>query len=282
MKKLTAILVGALICACLCLAGCGGGQSAPSKEPTSTLGNDNITIESIYVDDSYKNEEHPSLKRVWVFSEIHPEDNTIEASSYSGKMIIGETTYDAVFQSEKDGMWFSSYHYSNTIKEVFKSETLKIAFMFEVSESDLTNEAKLTFQDLGRANCDGIEVLGKDVQHAENDEAIAKAVDPDGYQKAISAREPADADTASSVIAALDGYEYFASYGSLSWRCAFSGSSYSLRSMGLATTGTFEVLNGYLLFTNDDNGAQSWIPWSWKDDGTISLDLSSGLMGDNG
>ena len=265
----------------LCLCACGSTSSADSGKQ-SALENEEITIDAVYVNDEYTNEEHPSLRQVWVFTTLHPTSGTLKASSYGGTLSVGEEKYNATFDSSKYGIWFPSYHYSNTIKEVLKSESFKLAISFEVSDSDLGEDAEITFEDLGKTDCKDIIVYGKDIKHGANTEEIAKIVDPDGYSKAVKSREPADSETSEEVANALNDMQYYASYGSISWKCNFGIYEYSLTSMGLATTGTYEVLNGYLLFINDDNNSKAYIPWQWKDNGTIKLDLPSGLLGENG
>ncbi len=43
-------------------------------------------------------------------------------------------------------------------------------------------------------------------------------------------------------------------------------------------SGTYQVLNGYIALTYDGNDSPSAnLPWSWKDNGKIDLDLSKGF-----
>ena len=290
VSRLAILALIATVLATLTLTGCAQNeQTAPEPEPekTSVWSTDDVTIDGVYVNDAYVNEEHPSLKLCYVFTTLHPQSGTYDVSSFGFYQLTVSneddsegSQYESICESDRYGAWMPSYHYSRTIKEVFAGEELKILFTFEVPETELGEGHVLTFSDDRVTGLEGIEILSSDIKHAESAEAMAQTADPEGYQKQLEMRSPASEDVAAGIMSELDGYEFFASMPGLSAKCLFSGNTYTMNSLGATVTGSYEVMNGYLVLTNDVNGTQSWVPWERKDDGSLDLDLLGGMMGD--
>ena len=266
---------------------CGGGTSGSANTSTeaakSVLKSKNVTVDAVVVDDSHVDPEHKTLKRVFVFATLHPASDNYKASSSLAKLKIADTSkkssndYETTISQNKTDTgskalaWSSSYYFDNTIKDVYAGEQFKIAYAFDVPESQLTDKATLSLSDSSTFGDTDISILAKDIKHADSPEAMAKIADPEGYKAEQVARSEAGPDVVAQVKPKLEGYEYFGYYGSVknSFEFGFNG-DFTNKTSGKG--GTYRILNGYLELTYSDGGNRILLPYTLKD-GKLDLDI---------
>ncbi len=234
MGKFSSMAAACLLTFALCgLAGC----SAPSQAEDSTDGvaddvssdeavsqgvyeSDDITVDNAVIDDSYEEPDHPSLRRLYAFTTVHPQAESIKSlSSYGPTMTIANggssEACDNAFDSSSSLRWCRSYYFDNTTIDVFVGEAAKIAFAFSVPESLLSDGAEITMESTNFEGVGELLILPSDIEHVTDMQEGAQAIDPDGYAAETNALEPADEAAAAQVDALLQGYDHWAYYGSL-------------------------------------------------------------------
>ena len=243
----------------------------------------NVTVNAVVIDDSHVDPEHKTLKRVFVFATLHPTSDNYEASSSIAELKVtdkaGGTSneYETTINQNKtdDGSkalaWSSSYYFDNVIKDVYAGEQFKIAYAFDVPESQLTDKATLSISGSSTFGDTDISILAKDIKHVDGAEAMAKTADPEGYKAEQVARSDASQDVVAQVKPKLEGYEYFGYYGSLknSFEFGFNG-DFTNKTSGKG--GTYRILNGYLELTYTDDGKKILLPYTLKD-GKLDIDI---------
>ena len=120
MKKIICIFLSfALV---LSLAACS------SKSVMST---ETISVDSVCVDDDYRDSDNSSLRLVYVFMTIGPVKENLQVSSQYVKMRIGESN---VYSSQlyPVNKYADNYYYSRYLEDVYISEQLKFVATFAV------------------------------------------------------------------------------------------------------------------------------------------------------
>ena len=276
-----------LAATCIAFTGCSSNQassqaSSPQEEteqqpePEPVLSNDHITVDGIYVDESYVDSESSSLKMVYVFTTVTAAEKNIDIDSRYTKLNIGENCYES--DKYGDAPKWTSYYYSQNIKHLYVGESCKLALAFKIPEADLSGSKQITLQDSEIPNIDQLSFSTDIIQHAQSSGEIAQSVDPEGYAAEQAKYAPADAETCAAVQNAIIGYDYYMWYSTLCVRIHFSGAETFELTSPRHDSGTYQVLTGYIALTYD--GAESpavYVPWSWKDNGQISLDLDAFL-----
>lgn len=266
--------------AALGLTACGGtptdGQDA-SEEPSTVTETDTVTIDGLYVDDSYVNEENDQLTLLYLLYTLHPEEENLEISSSGTTLTIN---YKNEYQSERRigaCTYLASYYYSDFIEDVYMGSELKVVETFEVPSADLEAGRSITIENHHVEDFDEILLSTDDIAHCESAEQLAQTADPEGFAEAQRLREPADEATATTVRNAINGYYWSFFTNNTSYRIEFfAPNNYTLSTMGLNTTGTYQVTNGFVVCTNDATGAVNELPYTLSDSG-VELDPATGF-----
>lgn len=149
---------------------------------------------------------------------------------------------------------------------------------FEVSGGDLEPGKEISLDVSRIRGCDKLELSTDDIVHCASAEEVAQKADPDGYAAEMQKREDADAETVSAVSPQLNGYYYSFFVNNFSYRIEFyEPNSYSLSALRHETTGTRSVKKGYVVLTNNDNGAVNEYPYSFDEAGTLKIELADGF-----
>lgn len=288
-KKRFAALLAALSCFALALGlvGCGTGGGEPSEpEPTDVLENEDMTVTSAFIDESYAGSSaDEDIKRLYIFSDITASSGTLEVSSASFDLeaALDDATDELdsmdVIQYDTDGgsalaNLATSYTCTNTITKILPGSSAKLAIPFNVPSYYLQEGAVFSLSD-SKGISDGIMFDYSFIQNAETLEALAQAADNEGYTAAMEARQDASPEVAQDVMDRLNGYEYYQSVGGLTQRYLFEGDRFTASTMGVQNPGTYSVKNGYLACTQDSTGWVTWIPWEFSDksENGISIDI---------
>lgn len=101
------------------------------------MSTETISVDSVCVDDDYRDSDNSSLRLVYVFMTIGPVKENLQVSSQYVKMRIGESN---VYSSQlyPVNKYADNYYYSRYLEDVYISEQLKFVATFAVPEGDLT------------------------------------------------------------------------------------------------------------------------------------------------
>ena len=280
------LLAGTLgVASTLGMAACGGqpaqepsgtDQETP-EEPSTVTETSTVTIDGLYVNDGYVNEDNDQLKLLYLLYTLHPEDENLEISSNGTSLTINDKNE---YQSERrigTCAYLASYYYSDFIEDVYMGSELKVVETFEVPAADLEAGRSITIENYHVEDFDEILLSTDDITHCESAEALAQTADPEGFAEAQRLREPADEATAATVSNAINGYYWSFFTNNTSYRIEFfAPNSYTLSTMGISTTGTYQVTNGFVVCTNDATGAVNELPYTLN--GTdVELDPATGF-----
>lgn len=272
------------------MAACGGQRAQGNKpteqeaieqeepeEPSTITETDVVTVDGLYVDDSYTSDENDKLKLLYLLYTLHPEDDNVEISSVGTKLTINDKNE---YDSERrigSCTYMASYYYSDFIEDVYMGDELKVVETFEVPAPDLEAGRSITLENYNVSDFEKLLLSTDAITHCESAEEVAKTADPDGYVEAQRLREPADEKTSTTVSNAINGYYWSFFTNNMSYRIEFfSPNSYTLSTMGVETTGTYQVTNGFVVCTNDKTGAVNELPYTLSEAG-VELDPATGF-----
>lgn len=259
----------------------GNGETETVGSGTSAVtSTDYMTIDGIFVDESYEVSSSSNLRLVYVFYTLSTSDQNLRVDSRSAKLTFnGINTYEPIL-FKSNCAYMHSYYYSNNLKNIYVGESLKVVETFQVPVAELAEGNTITMEKSQVPDTEQIKLTTDEIQFLPSPEAIAEIIDPEGYALEVYNRSYADAETASKVRAAINGKYFRESSGAIIVSAEFSepnGVQTGLADLPGGNTGTYEVLNGYLLCTMD-NGAvleipYTWKAYTWKDGTSIDLDL---------
>lgn len=236
------------------------------------------TLDGIYVDNSYADENSPGLKMVYVLYTAFTNDQNLKVCSMRSEMEFASgNTYSSEFYSKANHGYMPSYYCSNYLEEIFIGGSRKVMSVFQVPEAEFANGEVITVKPYGLPDGEVLKVAAADVKFFDDAGALAEAADPEGYAQALLLRQPADADTVSKVKKALNGYYWSFYVNSTGYQIEFySPNTFEVRvsALGVANRGKYEVQNGFLVCTYDSNGAVVEIPWHWGES-DIEIDVTT-------
>lgn len=275
INVICALLVVSL--ASLLLVGCSTGP----KEKNS---NDQMTINKICVDNSYKSDESDVLKAVYVHYTINSKSN-IDISWYTLQMLIGENSYDAEQSAPTSNLAAkvpNLIFVQSTNTSVYAGETRDVLASFLVPEADLEEGKLITFKGNNGLDAEGIQVKTDDITRIASPDVLAQTVDPDGYAEHMAKYDPADEATADAVSGKLNGYSFWFIFKGLSGTYEFSApNNYTITSLGVTASGTYKVLRSYIELTVDSTGYKSYAPYTLDENGGLDVDFASATMDGN-
>lgn len=297
--KLGAVACGMALS--LSLVGCGGAPSGGAaqsgdaaeetveetaeeeveeepEEPTEVLETEHLAIEGIYIDDSYVDKDSDQLKMVYVFYTINATDENLEPASTSLSMTINEkNSYQAEhYPGLSKGM--SKYYYSSFLEDVYVGDSLEVMSTFKIPKGDLEPGRSITFSHSSIEDASELLASTDIIETMESADALAQKVDPEGYAAEIEKMEEADEETTARVRAALNGYYWSFYVNSSSYKIEFfEPNSFDISVLGLTNSGTYVVRKGYVELVYPDTGPSVEIPYTWKEDGDIDLDVVTGF-----
>ncbi len=276
MKKTLALILALILCLSLCA--CGGGEGGSDSSTTNSAGA--MTVNGICVDDSYVDDDGTSLKLVYLFYTFSADDTNLKIDSKYTTMNIGENAYesDNFADVASASKYTPNYYYGSYIKDVYVGSTIDVIATFYVPEADLAAGKTITFADSQIPGIEGISMKTDEIQHFAGPEEIAQAMDPTGYQEALTAREEADAETIALVSNAINGYYWSFYVNNTSYEIEFwAENNFEVRtSFGTSNSGTYSVRNGYIFCTYPGNNYTVEIPYEMVD-GEVDLDVVAGF-----
>ena len=263
-------------------AGCGSGTPSATEpdapeEPSTVTETDVVTIDGLYVNDGYVNEDNDQLTLLYLLYTLHPAEENLEISSNITTLTINDKNEYSSERRAGACKYMGSYYYSDFIEDVYMGDELKVAETFEIPAADLEAGRTITLENYHVEDFSELLLSTDAITHCESVEQIAQEADPDGYAEAQRLREPADKPTTKTVQNAINGYYWSFITNNISYRIEFfAPNSYTLTSLGHDTTGTYEVTNGFVVCTNDATGAVNEIPYT-LDGSDVEIDPATGF-----
>lgn len=271
----------------------GGGEETPDvldepeetffqeAMPTEAEGADcAITINGICVDDSFVDDDGSPLKMVYLFYTISAEDTNLNIDSKYTKMYIGSNEYESDHFADAAAAckYAPNYYYSSYIEDVYVGSSLNVVATFYIPEGDLGGGKTVTFQDSQIPGIGSVSLSTDEFLHFGSPDEIAMAMDPEGYEQSMYAREEADATTTRQVQNMLNGYywSFYVNYTSYKLEFWATNNFSVTTSLGTTSSGTYSVRNGYIFCTYPDTGYTVEIPYEIVN-GELELDTIAGF-----
>lgn len=240
-----------------------------------------ISIDAICVDDSYRDSNNSTLRRVYLFYTVTAGEANLEIDSKTKLKIGGVNEYTSS-SNLAAGKFIKNYYNDVNLKDVFVGTSQKVLAAFSIPEGDLTPGKAITLSDSQIPDIENISLSTDDIQHFDSIEEIAATVDPDGYKEMSYLREEADAEITQKVKNAINGHQHsgwisWFGIGTLSIKVKFDAPNKFTLTTNYKDTGgsgTYSVRNGYIFCTYDASGHTVEIPYELKDDGSVYMDVT--------
>ena len=252
-------------------------DSNEPQKPEKVTSTNYITIDGICVDDSYQDEDGSPLKLVYLLYTLTAENENLQIDSLYTTLTINESnSYESEHYAPtaSASRYMSNYYYGSYIEDVYMGTSIKVMATFKIPEADLAPGRSITISDNQIPDIDQIYLSTDDIQHFDSSEGIAQAMDPEGYEIDMLAREEADVDTANAVKNLINGYYWSFYVNSTSYEIEFwADNNFEVRTgLGTSNSGTYSVRNGYIFCTYPDTGYTIEIPYELTD-GDVNLDV---------
>lgn len=254
-----------------------------AEEPEEVIENvtatDYMTIDGVFVDESYVDDDSDSIRMVYLFYTLTTPDENLRVDSKSVKMTFnGVNSYESSHYSGTC-TYMPNYYYSDYLEDVYVGDSLKVVETLKIPVGELTEGNTITLTKSQVPDIEQITFSTDDIQFCDSPESIAAMVDPDGYALEVYNRTPADDATVSKVKAAINGYYWSVYVNSTSYELEFydpNAFEMRVKAFGVSNSGTYEVLNGYVVCTYTETGIVLEIPYTWGAN-DIDLDVTTAL-----
>ena len=254
----------------------GTAESAANenKEESTVKETDYMTIEGIYVDNSYSTKDNENMRFLYIVYNAHTDSQNLQIDCKSMNITINDAnTYKAV-RSKKESRYLRNYYNGAYLKDVYVGEEGKFVETFEVPKGDLEAGRSISISKSQIPDADKIKITTDDIVFCDSPEEVAEQADPEGYEEEMWALEDADSDRANAVKNEINGYQWDVSANSMNYQIEFwEPNEYELRTQINTSGGTYEVKNGYIICTNDMDGKIE-IPYTYED-GAVDVDVIS-------
>lgn len=235
---------------------------------------DYMTIEGVYVDNSYSTKDNENMRFLYIFYTAHTKDQNLKIDSKSMNLKINDSnTYKAV-RSKRESRYLRNYYNGAYLKDVYVGEEVKFVETFEVPEGDLEAGRNISISKSQIPDADKIRLTTDDIIFCDSPEEVAEKADPEGYDEEMWALEDADGEVAAAVKEEINGYQWDVNVNNMKYQIEFwEPNEYELRTSFNTSGGTYEVKNGYIICTNDIDGKIE-IPFTYED-GEVKVDVIS-------
>lgn len=272
LKKLRIPLIAAAAVAVLVIVFCSVLKSSGSHMETP-----NMKVEAVCVDESYRGEDE-SLRPLYLYYTLTATDEDLKIDSkYMTLTLDDGSEYESQVLTHINKCQ-EKYYYSGNIENVYFGENRAVSATFMVPVARLEQAKSFTLTDDQIPGVEKIRVKLKDIQYLDGDEAVCKAVDPDGYEHNMYLREDADEELRTAVQSNLTGRYWIVSIGNGAGSCTItfvSESDFTMELLGRTNEGTYSVRNGYLYCTYDGGTTYPLqIPYTIDENGKVSLTFS--------
>lgn len=246
------------------------------EEPDKVTETDYMTIEGMYVDNSYSASDNNNVRFLYIFYTAHTDAENLQVDSKSMNITINDVnTYEAV-RSSSQVQYMKSYYNSAYLEDVNVGDSVKFVETFEVPKGDLEKGRSITIEKDQIPDCEKLKLSTDDIVFCKSPIAIARKADPKGYKKERWARKSAPADVVEAVQNELNGFQWDVTANSIAYQIEFwAPNNYELRTAVNTSDGIYTVRNGYVICKNDIGGKIE-IPFDY-DNGKVDLHITDGF-----
>jgi len=273
MKKIFSLLLVLTIVLSLCA--CGNVDNAVTQvEEKATTQTENLTLEQIVVDDSYRDKDNSPRRAVYAFFTLNPKSKNIDFDSKIDITINEANTYTSEVLPGSMCKYAPNYYYGGYIETAYVGEEKKFVATFLIPEGDLASGKQITFADSGIEEINKIKISTDEIIHVNGDEEACKKADPEGYAEMQKKYEEASPELTAQVQSLIND-RYWEAYVNPSWyRVEFTApNNFSVETTFGTNGGTYSVRNGYIFCTYDSNGETIEIPYEIEEQG-VTMDLA--------
>lgn len=167
MKKVIFILIFTFA---LVLTGC-------EKKETDTLGNEQIRIDGIYIDES---QDDSVMELVYVFYTVTANDKNVELSSNELTLVVNDNnSYGPLIYDEYNPI-YTNYYYGNDVKTIYVDKSFKVCTTYKIPNSDFNDRSTITFKN-EKIDVGGIKVKYKQIKSKKNINEISMDLDKETF-----------------------------------------------------------------------------------------------------
>ncbi len=248
--------------------------SGDNKGGSAVKETDYMTIDGVYVDNSYSTKDNENMRFLYIFYTAHTKDQNLKIDSKSMNVKINDAnTYKAV-RSKKESRYLRNYHNGAYLKEVYVGEEGKFVETFEVPKGDLEAGRTISISKSQIPDADKVRLTTDEIIFCDSPEEVAEKADPEGYEEEMWALEDADNEVVAAVKEEINGYQWDVNANNMKYQIEFwEPNEYELRTSFNTSGGTYEVKNGYIICTNDIDGKIE-IPFTYEN-GEVKVDVIS-------
>lgn len=248
--------------------------SGDNKGGSAVKETDYMTIDGVYVDNSYSTKDNENMRFLYIFYTAHTKDQNLKIDSKSMNLKINDSnTYKAV-RSKRESRYLRNYYNGAYLKDVYVGEEVKFVETFEVPEGDLEAGRNISISKSQIPDADKVRLTTDEIIFCDSPEEVAEKADPEGYEEEMWALEDADNEVVAAVKEEINGYQWDVNANNMKYQIEFwEPNEYELRTSFNTSGGTYEVKNGYIICTNDIDGKIE-IPFTYEN-GEVKVDVIS-------
>ncbi|MDO4363865.1 MAG: Ig-like domain-containing protein, partial [Clostridia bacterium] len=215
---------------------------------------DEIKVEGLYVDNSYKDDEKSSNKLLYMYYTIKSPKSNVSIDSKSTTITINDNNeYESKrtqYRAEAD-KFSCNYYYSDYLRTVNVGETLKVMESFLIPSAELANGNTITFSNKNFESEKDLIMDASSIEYFKNGKELAKKADPKGYKTETDKRKKVSDSEARKVKNMMNGYYWSFYVSPMSYRIDFYSPnnfhiSGSIGGSRINNDGTYEVRKGYI------------------------------------
>lgn len=250
------------------------GQEEGADENKAVTETDYMTVEGLYVDDSYSASDNENTRFLYIFYSAHTKAENLSIDCKSMVITVNDTNSYKAVRSKGEVRYLRNYYNSAYLKKVNLGDNVKFVETFEIPRAELEKGRIIRISKSQIPDSDRIRLLTDDIVFCDSPEAIAEEVDPEGYEKEKWALEDADDDVVYAVKNEINGFQWNVNVDHMKYEIEFwEPNNYELRTSFNTSGGTYVVKNGYVICTNDIGGVIE-IPYTYEN-GKVKLDSIS-------
>ena len=235
---------------------------------------DYMTIEGLYVDNSYSTEDNENIRFLYVCYTAHTKAENLSIDCKSMKLTVNDVNTYKAARSKKEIRYMRNYYNGAYLKKVNIGDEVKFVETFEIPRAELEPGRSIRISKSQIPDSDKIRLRTDDIVFLDSPEKVAETVDPEGYEKEKWALEDADDEVTSAVKNEINGYQWEVNVDKFKYVIEFwEPNNYELRTSFNTSGGTYVVKNGYIICTNDIGGTIE-VPFTYEG-GRVKVDSIS-------
>lgn len=260
-------------------SGSGSSQEnstgSPEKDQDAVVTEtDYMTIEGLYVDNSYSTEDNENIRFLYVCYTAHTKAENLSIDCKSMKLTVNDVNTYKAARSKKEIRYMRNYYNGAYLKKVNIGDEVKFVETFEIPRAELEPGRSIRISKSQIPDSDKIRLRTDDIVFLDSPEKVAETVDPEGYEKEKWALEDADNEVTSAVKNEINGYQWEVNVDKFKYVIEFwEPNNYELRTSFNTSGGTYVVKNGYIICTNDIGGTIE-VPFTYEG-GRVKVDSIS-------